>query len=37
VKNVIRAGFIAAIVIVSVAVASPLFYDTEINEPLPVS
>ena len=35
-KNVIRAGFIAAIVIVSVAVASPLFYDTEINEPLPV-
>jgi len=31
VKNVIMAGFIAAIVIVAVAVASPLFYDTEIN------
>jgi len=36
VKNFIRAGFIAAIVIVGVALASPLFYDTEINEPLPV-
>ena len=35
-KNVIRAGFITAIVVVSVALASPLFYDTEINEPLPV-
>lgn len=35
-KNFIRAGFIAAIVIVGVALASPLFYDTEINEPLPV-
>jgi len=36
VKNFIRAGFIAAIVIVGVALASPLFYDDEINEPLPV-
>jgi hypothetical protein len=36
VKNFIRAGFIAAIVIVGVALASPLFYDTDINEPLPV-
>jgi hypothetical protein len=36
VKNFIRAGFIAVIVIVGVALASPLFYDTEINEPLPV-
>jgi len=36
VKNFIRAGFIAAIVLVAVALASPLFYDTEINEPLPV-
>ncbi len=35
-KNFIRAGFIAAIVIVGVALASPLFYDTDINEPLPV-
>ncbi len=35
-KNFIRAGFIAAIVIVGVALTSPLFYDTEINEPLPV-
>ena len=35
-KNFIRAGFIAAIVIVGVALASPLFYDDEINEPLPV-
>ncbi len=35
-KNFIRAGFIAAIVVVAVALASPLFYDTEINEPLPV-
>jgi len=36
VKNFIRAGFIAVIVIVGVALASPLFYDTEINEALPV-
>jgi len=36
VKNFIRAGFIATIVIVGVALASPLFYDTEINEALPV-
>jgi len=36
VKNFIRTGFIAAIVIVVVALASPLFYDTDINEPLPV-
>jgi len=36
VKNFIRAGFIVAIVIVGVALASPLFYDTDINEPLPV-
>ncbi len=35
-KNFIRVGFIAAIVIVGVALASPLFYDTDINEPLPV-
>ncbi len=35
-KNFIRAGFIAVIVIVGVSLASPLFYDTEINEPLPV-
>ena len=35
-KNFIRAGFIVAIVIVGVALASPLFYDTDINEPLPV-
>ncbi len=35
-KNVIRAGFIVAIVVVAVALVSPLFYDTEINEPLPV-
>ena len=35
-KNFIRTGFIAAIVIVVVALASPLFYDTDINEPLPV-
>ena len=35
-KNFIRAGFILAIVLVGVALASPLFYDTEINEPLPV-
>jgi len=36
VKNFIRAGFIAAIVIVGMALASPLFNDTDINEPLPV-
>jgi len=36
VKNFIRVGFIAAIVIVGVTLASPLFYDTEINEALPV-
>jgi len=36
VKNFIRAGFIAAIVVVGIALASPLFYDNEINEPLPV-
>ena len=35
-KNFIRAGFIVAIVIVGAALASPLFYDTDINEPLPV-
>ncbi len=35
-KNVIRAGFVVAIVILATALASPLFYDNEINEPLPV-
>ena len=36
-KNVIRAGFIVAIVVVGLALASPLFYETEIDEPLPIA
>ena len=36
-KNVIRVGFIVAIVVVGLALASPLFYETEIDEPLPIA
>ena len=36
-KNVIRTGFIVAIVVVGLALASPLFYETEIDEPLPIA
>lgn len=35
VKNGVKAGIIVGIIIVGIALASPLFYDTEVDEPLP--